>query len=312
MQPRRILVRLPTWVGDAVMATPALRALRAAQPGAWIGAQGRPALAGLLAGLAGFDAFLPDASRSPLARARELRAPEPTGPSCSRIAARLLALPRADPAPRSYARVPCTGCCSPTRLHRRRRADGGPDLDDRAIPARDAQPGCPDRGSALGARRSGGSRAGRQGPRAPRRPERMRILHLVTPGAAFDQQLWPPDTSPGPATGSRGAAVSPVLAPARRGRDRPGGGGAHGKRALAVAGPEARSPSSRRWSRALRCPDNDTGPRQIAIALGRPAVVLMVPLTRATRRTIWAPAKCWGGRACNPAPSRHAGSITAA
>ena len=34
--PERILVRAPTWVGDAVMATPARRALRAAHPGAEI------------------------------------------------------------------------------------------------------------------------------------------------------------------------------------------------------------------------------------------------------------------------------------
>ena len=34
--PCRIFVRLPNWVGDAVMATPALRALRAAHPQAEI------------------------------------------------------------------------------------------------------------------------------------------------------------------------------------------------------------------------------------------------------------------------------------
>ena len=68
MQPRRILVCLPSWVGDAVMATPALRALRAAHPDSWIGAEGRPALAGLLAGLPSFDAFLPEASRGILGR----------------------------------------------------------------------------------------------------------------------------------------------------------------------------------------------------------------------------------------------------
>ena len=30
--PRRVLVRVPTWIGDAVMATPVFRALRAAHP----------------------------------------------------------------------------------------------------------------------------------------------------------------------------------------------------------------------------------------------------------------------------------------
>ena len=61
MPPRRILVRLPTWAGDAVMATPALRALRTAHPEAHLAVEGRPALEGLLRGLPSLDAFLPDA-----------------------------------------------------------------------------------------------------------------------------------------------------------------------------------------------------------------------------------------------------------
>ncbi len=58
------------------MATPALRALRAAQPGAEITVEAPPHLEGLLQGLASFDRFLPDASRgagSSLGRARALR-----------------------------------------------------------------------------------------------------------------------------------------------------------------------------------------------------------------------------------------------
>lgn len=47
----RILVVLPSWVGDAVMATPALRRLRTARPGAFIGALARPGLDTLLRGL---------------------------------------------------------------------------------------------------------------------------------------------------------------------------------------------------------------------------------------------------------------------
>ena len=74
--PRRILVRIPTWVGDAVMATPVLRALRAAHPGAEIVAEGPPSLEPLLAGLPSFDRFLPDPARglvATLARARRLQ-----------------------------------------------------------------------------------------------------------------------------------------------------------------------------------------------------------------------------------------------
>ncbi len=55
----RLLVRLPNWVGDAVMATAALRALREAQPGATIAVQGRGFLQALLGGGELFDQFIP-------------------------------------------------------------------------------------------------------------------------------------------------------------------------------------------------------------------------------------------------------------
>lgn len=48
----RILVVLPSWVGDAVMVTPALFRLREAMPGAFIGALARPGIDRLLDGLA--------------------------------------------------------------------------------------------------------------------------------------------------------------------------------------------------------------------------------------------------------------------
>lgn len=47
----RLLVVLPSWVGDAVMATPALRRLRDALPGWFIGAACRPGIDQVLAGL---------------------------------------------------------------------------------------------------------------------------------------------------------------------------------------------------------------------------------------------------------------------
>jgi len=81
MRPARILVRAPSWIGDAVMATPALRALRAAQPSAEIAVEGPAALGELLAGLASFDRFLVDPGRGPraLPAPRRLR----LGGSCS-------------------------------------------------------------------------------------------------------------------------------------------------------------------------------------------------------------------------------------
>ena len=54
-KPARLLVVLPSWVGDAVMATPTLRVLREYLPGAFIGALARPGIDELLTGTAYFD-----------------------------------------------------------------------------------------------------------------------------------------------------------------------------------------------------------------------------------------------------------------
>ncbi len=53
-------MRLPTWVGDVVMVTPALAAMRAAHPEAEIVVEGKGFHAGLLGGLPSFDRFLTD------------------------------------------------------------------------------------------------------------------------------------------------------------------------------------------------------------------------------------------------------------
>lgn len=55
---KTIAVRLPNWIGDAVMATPALRAVRRAAPHARITAVGTPAIGRLLAGSPLFDRYL--------------------------------------------------------------------------------------------------------------------------------------------------------------------------------------------------------------------------------------------------------------
>jgi heptosyltransferase II len=62
-QPKNIAVFIPNWVGDAVMATPALRALRAGCPDAVITLIGRPAPLAVLDGAHVADAVLADNSR---------------------------------------------------------------------------------------------------------------------------------------------------------------------------------------------------------------------------------------------------------
>ena len=54
-RPRRLLVVMPNWVGDAVMATPAARQLRELLPGAFIGGLVRPGIEEVLAGSTLFD-----------------------------------------------------------------------------------------------------------------------------------------------------------------------------------------------------------------------------------------------------------------
>ncbi|MBL9148024.1 MAG: lipopolysaccharide heptosyltransferase II [Phycisphaerae bacterium] len=58
--PERVLVVLPSWVGDATMATPALRAIREAWPAARITHLARPGIDAVLAGLPWADAVVVD------------------------------------------------------------------------------------------------------------------------------------------------------------------------------------------------------------------------------------------------------------
>ena len=61
--PLRLLVVCPSWLGDVVMATPALRLLRSRLPGSFIGGLVRPGLDELLAGTDFFDELHVDRAR---------------------------------------------------------------------------------------------------------------------------------------------------------------------------------------------------------------------------------------------------------
>ena len=76
-EPERILVSLPGWVGDVVMATPALRALRRRFPNAHLAAHGKKHLLTLLEASPLVDEVLPAPARggrAMLSAARDLRA----------------------------------------------------------------------------------------------------------------------------------------------------------------------------------------------------------------------------------------------
>ncbi len=58
-RPHRVLIVLPNWVGDAVMATPALQVMRDALPGAFIAGLCTPGIDDVLSGLACLDELIP-------------------------------------------------------------------------------------------------------------------------------------------------------------------------------------------------------------------------------------------------------------
>src|SRR5205823_5862024 len=75
---RRVLVRLPNWLGDVCFAAPSLGALHAAAPGATIVAAGRESVASLAAHLPGVAEVVPlrerGGVRAALSAARAIRA----------------------------------------------------------------------------------------------------------------------------------------------------------------------------------------------------------------------------------------------
>ncbi|MDX2118527.1 MAG: glycosyltransferase family 9 protein [Planctomycetota bacterium] len=76
IRPLRLLIVMPSWLGDCVMATPALARLRRGLPGCFIGGLVRPGMDELLAGSALFDELhvhLPQGVMSPKHAAAKVR-----------------------------------------------------------------------------------------------------------------------------------------------------------------------------------------------------------------------------------------------
>lgn len=74
MSPQSLLIVQPSWVGDAVMATPTLRALRAVYPAARIAYLFKRNLAPVFAGMPWADELIPYGDESTWSLARKLRA----------------------------------------------------------------------------------------------------------------------------------------------------------------------------------------------------------------------------------------------
>ncbi len=286
---KRVLVRLPNPLGDAVMATPALRALRRGLPDAEIAVQGLPHHEGLLRGSTSFDLFLgwrgrglgdlaarakalrahafdaavvlPDSPRSAL-DAFAARIPRRVGYGRDPVRRLLLTDPVAPPL-EGRRRVPISMIERYLRLTRRL--------------------GVPDAGEALElfvhaeAAQAAAALLVRAG------VSREEPVLLVTPGAAYGaSKLWPPEHFARASDEIRDRfGLLPLLVPApspeeiaiaKRVSDAISG------RHVALLEPD---PSLEVFkaivARASLVLSNDTGPRHVAVALGRPVVTLMGP-----------------------------------
>lgn len=283
---RKILVRLPNWVGDVVMATGVLRRLREAAPQAEIVLEGRGFLRGLLAGLDSFDDFLPGPAKgfgaarkhAKLLRARGFdiavllpdsaraalpaalaRIPVRVGYSRDLLRRTLVTIPLPPPREgRSRKAVPM-----PERYMAILRALG---VEGDAAPAELAVDSAADAALAERLRAHGVDPEGK--------------LLVVNPGASFGaSKLYPPTQM---AQAARHLAeregLSVVMAP---------GPGEEGIARQVAAGLDdalvldepvtSLGELVALTARAALVLSNDTGPRHMAVALGRPVVTLMGP-----------------------------------
>lgn len=282
--PRRILVRAPTWLGDAVLATPALRALRAGHPEAEIAVEGRPEVGELLHGLSSFDVFLPDARRGlrgARERARTLREgrfdlavllPDSVraalGPARAGIPRRV-----------GYARDPLRRALLTEEVAPRRRHAPVPMIPRYLAIARHV--GCPERGRRpeLAVRPAAADRVDKE--LRARGVESGEGILVVTPGASFGpSKLWPARHVAAACDAlARTLSLRPVLAPGPGEEDLARDIAARAREPVVCWTDLPSGPALlvALVARARLVLTNDTGPRHVAAALDRPAVVIMGP-----------------------------------
>jgi len=285
--PQRIYVRLPSWVGDVVMATPALRALRDRFPSAEIWAEGRRPVAPLVSGLRSVNRVLDDPGR----KVRDLWE---HGRELRRIGFEwAVLLPdslRTAVAP-WFAGIPVRAGYARDPLRRRllTHALDVPSEEGRRIPVSMVERyqrivrelGCADPEPGLDLPISGEART-----RVRRRLAGLGISDdvprvVISPGAAFgSSKLWPVEHFVAAARGlEERLGLRVVLAPgpgeesiARQIQAGLGG------RALVLDEPVTTlSELAALISGADLVLSNDTGPRHMAVALGVPVITVMGP-----------------------------------
>jgi len=286
--PCSILVRLPNWVGDALMATPALRALRCAHPEAEISVAAGTPLAALLRGLDSVDRWLStegSGARPLLRHARALaahrfdwavllpdsvhvalapwlaRVPLRVGYARDRLRRALLTRALAPPQTEGGRRLPISMIERYLRITRALGcADAGIELDlpldslacERVV------------------KRLALAGVGETEP-----------FVVVSPGASFGaSKLWPPEHFAAACDGLRAArGLRAVLAPGP-GEEAVARAIAARMRAapLVLDAPVTTLPElAALVARSKLVLTNDTGTRHIAVALGKPVISLLGP-----------------------------------
>jgi heptosyltransferase-2 len=285
--PRKILVRLPNPLGDAVMATPVLRALRRAAPEAHLAVLGLPHHEGLLRGNPHVSEFLPLRGRKigdVWRRGRELRRRRfdwavllPDSPRAA-LEPFLARVPRRVGYARDRVRrALVTEWLPPPRENGRRVALS---MIERYLRITRLL-GVPDAGDALelfvhepGRRRVAAWLAERGASDAR--------LCLVTPGASFGaSKLWPPEHFATACDAiARRFGLLPVILPAPNPAELAIARDVAGRvkePCLLVDAPGDLEELKAFVERAELVVGNDTGPRHVAVALGRPVVTVMGP-----------------------------------
>lgn len=278
-------MRAPNWVGDALMSTPTLRALRRAEPQAEIVLGGRPFVGELLAGIGSFDRFVcePRGPRATLAHAAALRRqgfdwavllPDSLRSALAPYLARI-------PVRIGYARHALRRALLSRPLAAPRTPEGARrpmSMIERYLDV--VRPlGCPDAGRELDLAIQPDATTG-----VRERLERAGLedaeLMVVCPGAGFGtSKLWPPEHFAAACDRLAERGLYTVLAPG------PGETGiarriveAMKAPALALVDPVLGLPAlAALIGQARLLLVNDTGPRQMAVALGTPVVTVMGP-----------------------------------